>query len=152
MSGILKYITRLMLVLWVSIVSALAADEQQPSPVLTHADAAVILAKYSGFFDRYVTADASLNDCVGFLNKTGIYFGLMEVLDRKEFTRHDFARVMGQMALVFDGEAEYDGGKVKLPNGIASWEAFCTMNEINFIEGYQSMLEKFQMMAGKRDE
>ena len=38
-------------------------------PTLTHADAAVILAKYSGFFDRYVDEDADLSECVAFLNK-----------------------------------------------------------------------------------
>ena len=152
MNSILKYITSLILTFYVGLIPALAADSAQSPPVLTHADAAVVLAKYSGFFDRYVATDASLNDCVAFLNKNGIYFGLMEVLNREEFTRQDFARVAGQMALVFGGDAEYDGGKVKLPNGIASWDDFCIMNDINFVEGYKSMVEKFQMMSGKRDE
>lgn len=121
-------------------------------PVLTHADAAVILAKYSGFFDRYVEADASLNDCVSFLNRTGIYFGLMEIVNKSEFTQNDFARAVGQMTLVFDGEAEYDGGKVKLPNAIATWQEFCTMNGIDFAMGYQSMLGAFRLMVRELGE
>lgn len=152
MNSILKYIAGLILACNVGLGPAMAAEDVQPPPILTHADAAVVLAKYSGFFDRYVDTDASLNECVAFLNKTGVYFGLMEVLNREEFTRHDFARVAGQMALVFSGEAGYDGGKVKLPNGIASWEDFCIMNDINFVDGYKSMVEKFQMMSGKRAE
>jgi hypothetical protein len=121
-------------------------------PVLTHADAAVILAKYSGFFDRYVEADASLNDCVTFLNRTGVYFGLLEVINKSEFTQKDFARAMGQIALVLDGEAGYDGGKVKLPNGIATWEDFCTMSGIDFVAGYRTMLGSFRLMVLKQGE
>ena len=121
-------------------------------PVLTHADAAVILAKYSGFFDRYIEMDASLNDCVAFLNRTGIYFGLMEVVNGSEFTQKDFARTLGQITLVFDGEAEFDGGKVKLPNAIATWQEFCTMNGVDFAAGYQSMLSSFRLVVREQGE
>jgi hypothetical protein len=131
-------------------VSGAAAENSRSAVVLTHADAAVVLAKYSGYFDRYVDEDASLNDCVAFLNKTGIYFGLMEVVNGAEFTQGDFARVMGQMALVFNGDAEYAAGKVKLPNGIASWKDYCTMEDINFSEGFGVVLERFQLLASKQ--
>ena len=114
-------------------------SEKQPVP--THADAAVILAKYSGIFDRYVSDDATLTDCIAFLNKTGIYFGLMEVVNGKDFTVQDCARVMGQIELVFSGEAEYVAGKVKLPKGIDSWEDFCTMNGVRFAEGHQAIIQ-----------
>lgn len=114
-------------------------------PVPTHADAAVILAKYSGLFDRYVSEEATLTDCVAFLNKAGIYFGLMEVVNGKGFTLHDCARVMGQVELVFSGEAEYIAGKVKLPKDIDSWEDFCTMNGVKFAEGYQAIVRTLVM-------
>jgi hypothetical protein len=122
--------------------SALAAEPAAvPDPVPTHADAAVILAKFSGLFDRYLAPDATLNDCVAFLNKTGIYFGLMEVVNGSEFSVRDCARAMGQIDLVLSGEAEYSGGKVKLPKGIDSWEDLCIMNSVKYIEAYQTMLE-----------
>ncbi len=107
---------------------------------LTHADAAVILAKYSGFFDRYVEADADLNECVAFLNKIGVYFGLMEVVNQSEFTMSNSARSMGQIELVLSGEAEFSVGKVKLPKDIDSWESFCIMNAIKYTEGHKAML------------
>ena len=129
-----------------------AKDQVAVQPALTHADAAVILAKYSGFFDRYVSRDATLNSCVSFLNKTGIYFGLKEVLDGSIFTEHDFARAAGQMALVFGGDAEFESGKVKLPKSIASWEEFCTMNDINYVQGHQGMRRTFGVLAQKRME
>ena len=110
-------------------------------PVPTHADAAVILTKYTGLFDRYVSAEATLNDCVTFLNKTGIYFGLMEVVNGKEFTLNDCARVMGQIELVFAGEAEYLAGKVKLPKSIDSWENFCTMSGVDYVEGHHAIVQ-----------
>lgn len=109
-------------------------------PVITHADAAVILAKYSGFFDRYVDEDADLNECVAFLNKIGVYFGLMEVVNHSDFTAKDCARSMGQIELVLSGEAVFVSGKVKLPKGIESWTDFCIMNEVKYVEGHQAML------------
>lgn len=121
-------------------------------PVLTHADASVILAKYAGFFDRYVAPDASVNDCVAFLNREGVYFGLMEVVNGSEFTQSDFARSMGQITLVLAGDAEYEGGKVKLPNGIASWKDFCTMNGVGFAQDFQAMLKSFQLLMRERVE
>ena len=109
--------------------------------VLTHADAAVILAKYSGYFDRYVDKDADLDECVAFLNKTGIYFGLLEVVNGKEYTAEDCARSMGQIDLVLRGEAGFSMGKVKLPKGIESWADFCTMNGVEYAEGHRAMLK-----------
>ena len=126
---------------------AWAAGKQGPEGAkltLTHADAAVILAKYSGLFDRYVDADAGLTECVSFLNKTGVYFGLMEVVNGSEFGLKDAARVFGQIDLVLNGEAEYAGGKVKLPKGIESWEEYCTMNNVEYIQAHRAMLEVLQ--------
>jgi hypothetical protein len=153
MNRIPKLIILLALVL--AVTSEAVKDKGEAAttqPVLTHADAAVVLAKYSGFFDRYVEADASLNDCVAFLNGVGIYFGLMEVVNKSEFTEKDFARVMGQIKLVLRGEAEYDGGKVKLPNEFATWEEFCTINDINFAANYQAMLGSFRLILHKKGE
>ncbi|VGO21362.1 hypothetical protein [Pontiella sulfatireligans] len=107
--------------------------------VLTHADAAVVLARYSGLFDRYLGKDASLSECVSFLNKHGIYFGLLEVVNGSEFTVEDCARAMGQIELVFSGEAEYAHGKVNLSKNVESWEEFCILNDVKYVEAYESM-------------
>ena len=114
--------------------------DEKAEPILTHADAAVMLAKYSGFFDRYVSEDAGLNECVAFLNKTGIYFGLLEIVNGSEFTLDDCARAMGQIELVLRGEAVFSGGKVELPPGLDSWREYCTMNGVKFVEAYQTMI------------
>jgi len=120
-------------------------------PVLTHADAVMILAKYSGYFNRYVDADADLNECTAFLNKTGIYFGLLEVVNRSEFTVDDCARAMGQIDLVLSGDAEFFLGKVKLPKGIESWGEFCTMHGVDYVKGHRVMV-KMRDAAGARKE
>ena len=109
--------------------------------VPTFADAVVILAKYSGLFDRYVSKDASLDDCFSFLNSKGIYFGMMEVAGGVKFGKNDCARVMGQIELVMSGEAEYSMGKVKLPKGIDSWTDFCIMNDIQYMQGYAHVIK-----------
>jgi hypothetical protein len=113
------------------------ASDRQVVP--THADAAFIITKYSGLFDHYGPQDATLNESVYFLNDHGVYFGLLEVVNGAEFTRKDCARVMGQISLVFSGDAEYIGGKVKLPKDVDSWIAFCIMNEVKYVELYEAI-------------
>lgn len=115
---------------------AMASDKQV---VPTHADAAIIITKYSGLFDHNGPQDASLSECVAFLNDHGVYFGLLEVVSGTEFTRKDCARVMGQISLIFSGDAEYLGGKVKLPKDVDSWEAFCIMEGIKCVEAYEAI-------------
>ncbi len=113
-------------------------EQQQVVP--SHADAAIFFAKYSGLFETYVAKDATLDECVSFLNGRGIYFGLLEVVKRADFTVNDCARVMGQLSLVLSGEAEYRSGKVKLPNGIDSWVVFCHLNNVKYEQGYADLL------------
>ncbi|VGO15498.1 hypothetical protein PDESU_04081 [Pontiella desulfatans] len=118
-----------------------AEKQVDQSPIPTHADAAIVIAKFSGLFDRYVSSNASLSECVSFLNKKGVYFGLLEVVSGKEFTVHDCARVLGQAELVFAAEAQYDLGKVKLPKDIDSWEEFCIMNHVQYVEAYKAITQ-----------
>ena len=128
-------------VFWLALSLSAAPDEtaSDAPAVPTHADAAYIIFHYSGLFDRYGTQDANINDCVAFFNEHGVYFGLLEVVSGREFTRTDCARVMGQIWLVFSGDAEYIGGKVKLPKGVDSWEAFCIMEDIKFVDVYDEI-------------
>jgi hypothetical protein len=131
-----------MSVFWVAL--SLPAQPDQASAesqiVPTHGDAAYIIFKYSGLFERYGTQDADISDCVSFFNDHGVYFGLLEVVNGEEFTLKDSARVMGQISLVFSGDAEYLGGKVILPKDVASWESFCIMNEVKYVEAYEAVL------------
>jgi len=150
MTGLLRPAVRLLLAILLSIGFAWGGGGRKR--VLTHADAAIILTKYSGFFDRYVNEDSGLNGCVAFLNKTGIYFGLMEIVNGSEFTITDCARAMGQIELVLSGNAELSLGKVKLPKGIESWEDFCTMSNVKYVEGYRRMLEMLNMAGVRKEE
>ncbi len=122
---------------------------EPPKRVLTHADAGVMLAKYSGYFDRYVPESADLNECIAFLNKNGVYFGLMEVINGDEFTASDYARSAGQIDLLLKGEAEFSAGKVKLPKDLETWQDYCTMSDIDFVEGYRRMLEKLRIARAR---
>ena len=114
----------------------------------THADAAIIFAKYSGLFDRYVQDNATLDECVSFLNGAGVYFGLFEIVNGAEFTLQDCARVMGQMNLLFSGEAERQSGKVRLPKGMDSWVEFCILNDVKYIDGYKNLCATTRILHG----
>lgn len=132
------------LALALSVSAGPEAGSAEDQALPTHADAAFIIVKYSGLFDRYGLQDATLNECVAFLNEHGVYFGLLEVVSGKEFTLKDCARVMGQIRLVFSGDADYLGGKVMLPKDVDSWETFCIMNEIRFVEAYEAIRNAVQ--------
>ena len=64
----------------------------------------------------------------------------------------DCARTMGQIELVLAGEAEYVGGKVKLPKGIDSWEVFCIMNHVEFAKGYRKLVETHRVAKSMSEQ
>lgn len=115
-----------------------AGTRQRPVP--THSDAALIFAKYTGFFSRYVDDAATLGECVSFLNDKGIYFGLLEIVNGAEFTQQDCARAMAQMDLLFSGDASFSHGKVALPDGMASWQEYCQLNGIAYVQAYENLV------------
>ena len=129
-------------IIWTALSLSAGTDEMASDRqvVPTHADAAFIITHYSGLFDHSGPQDATISECVAFLNGHGVYIGLLEVVNGTEFTRKDCARVMGQISLVFSGDAEYVGGKVKLPKGVDSWESFCIMEDVKFVEAHEAIL------------
>jgi len=131
-------VIRLLIVFFV-VIGGVFAGEGEKASVLTHSDAAVVMAKYLGFFDRYVAPDATVGECVGFLNDTGIEFAVIDVVTEKAFLLKDCARVTGQLSLVFSGEAKYLAGKVVLPAEFSTWVELCVMNDVHYLEIYRSM-------------
>ena len=131
-----KYFTVLLLVTVGFSWQAVAA---QP----TFADLSVLLAK--GYFKNSVSADASLEQCVAFLNGHGICFSLFDLMDPQAVvTREDFARVVGQSTLLFLGEAERVGGCIRKPLGSESWVDYCLLNDVglDFLwEGFVRRIE-----------
>ena len=141
MKNMRRYLVLFLIMQGVVFVCSAFGQDEVRNLVPTHADAAVIFARHSKLFDRYVTQDATLNECVAFMNKQGIFFGLMEVVNGFEFTLKDCARVMGQIELVFTGEAEFVAGKVQLPKDIDSWKEFCILEGIEYERGFESVIE-----------
>jgi hypothetical protein len=96
----------------------------------TFGDLAVLVAK--GQFENYVKQDASLEQCVAFLNSRGICFSLFDLMDPdKVVTKEDFARVIGQSAILLSGEAEVVNGCIKKPLEEETWVDYCLLNDIN---------------------
>lgn len=97
----------------------------------TFADLAVFLAK--GYFGRHVSPDASLGQCVDFLNRNGVYFSFFELMDSGRIvTKEDVARVVGQVELLLSGEAEIAGGRIKKPVEAQTWVDYCLLNDVDF--------------------
>jgi hypothetical protein len=109
------------------VLTAVAASSAAP----TFGDLAVLLAK--GYFGSYVKQDASLEQCVAFLNSKGVCFSLFDLMDvNKAVTQEDCARVVGQSMLLFSGEAEIINGCIKKPLEAETWVDYCLMNDIDF--------------------
>ncbi|MCC7300148.1 MAG: hypothetical protein IT583_03615 [Verrucomicrobia bacterium] len=95
-------------------------------------DLAVLLAK--GYFGGYVKQDASLQQCVAFLNSKGVYFSPFDLLDsEKAVSREEFARVVGQSMLLFSGKAELVQGRIKKPVEAETWVDYCLLNDIDLL-------------------
>ena len=101
-----------------------------------------VFTKNSGLFDGYVAKDSDADECAAFLNRVGIYVGRSEMVDNSEFFPRDCARMMGQMTLLFLGEAKFEFGKVCLPENYDSWEQYCKMNRVQYRETYQKILSR----------
>lgn len=96
----------------------------------TFGDLAVILAK--GHFRSYVGQNASMEECVAFLNGKGVSFSLFDLIDPdKAVTKEDCARVVGQSMLLFSGEAEVVNGCIKKPLDVKTWVDYCLLNDID---------------------
>lgn len=112
-------------------------------------DLAVLLAK--GWFGRYVPQDASLTDCVGFLNRNGICFSLFDLMDPEaKVTREDFSRAVGQSKLLFAGEAVVINGCIKKPLEVDTWVDYCLLNDIDLNPLWNGFVQN--ATQGPRDE
>lgn len=95
----------------------------------TFADLAVLLAR--GYFKDNVPPDASVEECVVFLNQHGICFSMFDLMDpNARVTKEDFARVIGQSRLLFLGEAELERGCIKKPIKVKNWVDYCLLNDV----------------------
>lgn len=135
------------------IATAQNTEEVVPEKVVvTHRDAVVFFAKYLGYFDEYLDEDASGPECLSFLNRIGVCFSMQNISSRAEFTQKDCAKVVGQLRLIFSGEAEHEFGKVGevlLPKDIDSWIQYCIMNDVDYKEIFRVFEEVVQEVASK---
>lgn len=107
----------------------------------TFGDMAVLLAK--GYFGSYVKPDASLEECAAFLNSRGISFSLFDLMDsNKAVKNEDFARVVGQSALLFSGEAEVVIGRIKKPAEAETWVDYCLLNDIDLLPIWNGFVQR----------
>lgn len=104
-------------------------------------DLAVLLAK--GHFRGYVGQDASMEECVAFLNGKGIAFSLFDLIDPdKAVTREDCARVVGQSILLFSGEADVVNGCIKKPLEAKTWVDYCLLNDIDLRPVWDRLVQR----------
>jgi hypothetical protein len=73
---------------------------------------------------------------------------IQKIIRKAPFTKKDSARVMGQIDLLFLGEAQRSiDGEIVLPEGLDSWEEYCTINGVEFLEAYKTMVKMLHMAS-----
>lgn len=96
----------------------------------TFADLAVFCAKNN--FKTSIAPDATLKDCVSFLNKHGVCISVFDLMDPSvKVTKEDFARCIGQSVLLLSGEAELLNGCIRKPKEFTSWVDYCVLNDVS---------------------
>jgi hypothetical protein len=118
---------------------AVSGGLQASEPVF--GDLAVLLAK--GYFGRYVGQEASLQQCVAFLNKQGVCFSLFDLIDPdKAVKKEDFARAVGQSMLLLSGEAHVVSGCIKKPLEAETWVDYCLLNDIDLTPIWDGFVQR----------
>ena len=153
MSSVHKIIRKVFVIVFLCgfVCGAWGSEEGVPSEkvVPDFAMAARVFA-HMDVFEDYVDKDFRTTQCVNFLNGVGVYFSRTSVKERAEFTEMDCARVMGQIDLVFKGEAELGGEGVKLPESIDSWSQYCIMNDVKFSKVYGILCSAAEKTAKRK--
>lgn len=109
----------------------------------TFADLSVLLAK--GYFENHVPLEASLQECVAFLNSQGIWFSIFDLMDQNAVvTKEDFARVVGQSTLLFLGEARIIKGSITKPQEIETWVDYCLLNDVDLQLLWKGFLQRMK--------
>lgn len=109
----------------------------------TYGDLAVLLAR--GYFKDAVSPNASVEECVAFLNGNGVQFSIFDLMDPDiRVTKEKFARAVGQSQLLLSGEATVENGVIIRPNNIASWFDYCLLNDINLSEMWTSFVRRVE--------
>ena len=95
------------------------------------------------YFGYYVAPDATMEKCIVFLNKKGMRFSPLELMDpSRVVTKEDFARAAGQAKLLYLGEAELENGCIKKPLESESWIDYCLLNDIDLLPLWSRFVER----------
>ncbi len=105
----------------------------------TFAHAVAVIAKHSGLFERYVDDKENLVECINFLNRCGIWIDPLDIYDNRPFKEVDSARIIGQIHLLFAGEASLERGRITLPSGYGSWREFCDLSGLDYREAFKAI-------------
>jgi hypothetical protein len=130
-------VKRIFILTWIALCGFFLSAVAAP----TFGDMAVLVAR--NYFKNAVDDDASLEQCVAFLNRQGVHFSMFDLLDPDAVVvKEDFARVIGQSHLLFLGEAQLEDGAIKKPNETDSWVDYCLLNDVDLDQFWKGFLRR----------
>lgn len=134
---------RNIIILCISFCGLISWSNNNDSNLLTHQEALVGIAKLSGFFDRTISEDYTLHNITYLLSYHGITINLFKTWKDDPFYEKDMARILGQIYILHQGEAEKKHSQISLPDQYENWVEFCDVHGLDYQQVYRSLLEFF---------
>lgn len=144
---------RIILIFFISAYSLISWSEKNDAYILSHQEALMGITQISGFFDRNISLDASLDDVTYLLSYYGITVNVLKIWNNDPFTEKDMAKILAQIYILHRGEVQQQHAQIGLPSGYDHWIEFCEIHGLDYQVVYQSLADFFLMEKdGDKDE
>ena len=146
---------RIIFILFISICNLVSWSDKNDAYLLSHQEALVGVAHVSGFFDRTISADLTLQNITYLLSSYGVTVNVLKLWRNDPFTEKDMARMLGQIYILHRGEIKKQGAEIDLPGGYDHWIEFCDVHGLDYQVIYRSLVAFFLLEKDggeRRDE
>ena len=119
------------------------AGDAGDAHVLSHQEALLGVAQLSGFFDRTISSEYTLDEITYLLSSYGITINVLKIWKNDTFTEQDMARTIGQIHILHRGEAQKQYASIRLPDHYKNWIEFCDIHGLDYQLIYRSLTKIF---------
>lgn len=139
---------RIIFILFISICNLVSWSDKNDAYLLSHQEALVGVAHVSGFFDRTISTDLTLQNITYLLSSYGVTVNVLKLWRNDPFTEKEMARMLGQIYILHRGEIEKQGTEIDLPSGYDHWIEFCDIHGLDYQVIYRSLVAFFLLEKG----
>ena len=134
---------RILYILFISYCCSISWSKNNDLRLLSYQEALIGVAQASGFFDRSISADFTLENITYLFSNYGISVNIIKLWGNQPFTEKDMAKMLGQIYILHRGELRENHAHIELPNGYKHWIEFCDVHGLEYGVVYHSLLDFF---------